>query len=47
MRLNQWWGETDQWWGETDLEKAEMVCSMPGLGDRKPSSLMDSMHGSL
>ena len=27
----------------TDLEKAEMVPSMPGLGDRKPSSLLDSM----
>ena len=27
----------------TDLEKAEMVPSLPGLGDRKPSSLMDIM----
>ena len=27
----------------TDLEKAEMIRSMPGLGDRKPSCLMDSM----
>ena len=27
----------------TDMEKAEMVLSMPGLGDQKPSSLMDSM----
>ena len=26
----------------TDLEKAEMVRSMPGLGDRKPSDLMDA-----
>jgi len=27
----------------TDLEKAEMVCSMPGLGDKKkPSDLMDA-----
>ena len=27
----------------TDLEKAEMIRSMPGIGDRKPSDLMDSM----
>ncbi len=27
----------------TDLEKAEMIRSMPDIGDRKPSDLMDSM----
>jgi len=27
----------------TDLEKAELIRSMPGIGDRKPSDLMDSM----
>ena len=27
----------------TDLEKAEMIRSMPGIGDRKPYDLMDSM----
>ena len=27
----------------SDLEQAEMIRSMPGLGDRKPSSLMDFM----
>ena len=27
----------------TDLEKAEMIRSMAGIGDRKPSDLMDSM----
>ena len=27
----------------TDLEKAEIIRSMPGIGDRKTSDLMDSM----
>ena len=27
----------------TDLEKAELIRSMPGIGDRKPSDMMDSM----
>jgi len=27
----------------TDMEKAELIRSMPGIGDRKPSDMMDSM----
>ena len=27
----------------TDLEKAELIQSMPGIGERKPSDIMDSM----